>query len=177
MRPHAILVTGRPGIGKTTLIRSLVREIKFLEPIGFYTEEIREQGHRTGFCLVTLSGERRILAHRDIAGRHRVGRYGVDLRGFEEFLQEHPLEGEALVVIDEIGRMECLSTRFRETVLAILDSPSLMVATIALRGTGFIASVKEREDVHLVEVTMENRDILVPVISRQVRAVLGKAVT
>lgn len=54
--PH-ILITGLPGVGKTTLIRKLVKHLAEHNPAGFYTEEIRDaQGTREGFRLVTLCG-------------------------------------------------------------------------------------------------------------------------
>ena len=61
--PKHLLITGRPGVGKTTLIKRL---IPALPPAGgFYTEEIRSCGERVGFKIVTLAGEEGILAQKD----------------------------------------------------------------------------------------------------------------
>src|SRR6266480_93311 len=50
-----VLLTGRPGCGKTTLIKRVVNELA--QPAGgFYTEEIRERGERVGFKIITLDG-------------------------------------------------------------------------------------------------------------------------
>ena len=43
-----IPITGPPGIGKTTLIKKIERELADLLPVRFYTEEIRENGIRKG---------------------------------------------------------------------------------------------------------------------------------
>ena len=81
---------------------------------GFCTAEIRHMGSRLGFELQGLDGERRILAHVEFDSRHRVGGYGVDTLGFEEFLATLDLlnPNVELIVIDEIGKMdvECSST-------------------------------------------------------------------
>ena len=111
-----IIITGLPGVGKTTLIKGILHEIRSLNPIGFYTEEIREQGIRTGFSLVSVTGEKSILASENIPSRFRVGKYGVDLVNFENFIGNIPFRDPAksLIIIDEIGKMECFSKMFTE---------------------------------------------------------------
>ncbi len=150
-----ILITGVPGIGKTTLIRKLSLELKNFHPAGFYTAEIREEGIRKGFELVGLAGRRGLLSHVDIKSPYRVGKYGVDIQGLENFLDTALLMSPAsrFMIVDEIGKMECLSGKFRNFIREILDSEKILVATIALKGTGFIEEVKERTDVDLYEIT------------------------
>jgi nucleoside-triphosphatase len=159
-RRTALLLTGKPGSGKTTLIRSLLAGCA-LEAGGFYTQEVRTGGARQGFEIVTLEGERGILAHVDIRGRHRVGRYGVDLRsldtlGVSAILRTAEVGG--LVVIDEIGPMEIQSEGFRRAVLGILDSGVPVLGTIVRRSTPFADQIKMRDDVQVVELRPDNRD-------------------
>ncbi len=78
----AVLVTGPPGCGKTTLIRGAVVELG-VAAAGFHTEEIRSAGRRQGFALVTLDGRRATLASVGIRGPHRVSKYGVDVEALE----------------------------------------------------------------------------------------------
>ncbi len=168
-----ILITGPPGSGKTTLIRKLAEELREYGPAGFITEEIRERGTRKGFSLAGLDGKMTgVLAHVDINGPHRVGRYGVDLAEFERFLDDLRLTDPParLVIIDEIGKMECLSERFQELVSSLLRAPAPVVATIALKAGGFIDGVKRRPGVLLYELTERNRDTLLPEIAGRVRA-------
>lgn len=156
------LITGLPGAGKTTVIRALARQLAEFEPAGFYTEEIRdERGIREGFRLITFCGRRLVLSHVRRPGP-RVSRYGVDVEGFERLLEELDLlqSPAPLIIIDEIGKMECLSRRFIDEVTLLLDGPKTLVATIALKGEGFIQRVKRRSDCRLVTVTRENRDRL-----------------
>jgi nucleoside-triphosphatase len=166
-----LLITGRPGSGKTTLVRHLAERLSDLEPTGFYTREIREQGVRVGFELVGLNGDSRILAHVGINSHYHVSRYGVDVDGFETFLAAIPFSapGTRLVVIDEIGKMECFSDRFRRIVREVLDSSAPCVATIAEKGVAGIDRIKARGDVHLVTVTRGNRNDLIPKLESEVR--------
>lgn len=169
-----ILITGAPGSGKTTLIRRLAAELGSYGPVGFFTREIREHGSRKGFAMTSLGGATGILAHVDNHGRDRVGRYGVDVAGFDLFLRSLPLpaSGNRLTIIDEIGKMECLSARFREIVTALLDSDAPVVATVALKGGPFIEAVKRRPDAALVELTERNRDQLLAVVVERVGGLL-----
>jgi nucleoside-triphosphatase len=102
------------------------------------------------------------MAHVDFRGQSRVGRYGVDLGAIDRVVETSlALEpGIDLYVVDEIGKMECLSTRFVAAMQALLDSDRPLLATVAERGAGFIAEAKTRPDVEVWEVTRSNRDHL-----------------
>jgi nucleoside-triphosphatase len=160
--PKNLLLTGIPGIGKTTMMINLFGSLKDLNPVGFYTEEIREEGVRKGFELVSLDGRRSLLSHERMKSPYRIGKYRVDLKGFEHFLSSIPaLESPSpLVLIDEIGKMECLSNRFKKFLIQVFDSPKRVIATVALRGEGFISEIKKRADVRLIEITEQNRNAL-----------------
>jgi len=163
-------------VGKTTLIRSLAKRLAPHQPAGFFTEEIRNaHGVREGFRLVSLCGRQLVLAHVHHPGPSRVGRYGVDVTGFERLLETLDLRHtqSQLVIIDEIGKMECCSLYFIDEVTNLLNSPKTLIATIAMRGEGFITQVKNRSDCRLVTVTRENRDSLVTELLRNVMNHLG----
>jgi nucleoside-triphosphatase len=166
-----ILMTGLPGCGKTTLFKRLAAELRKLQPVGFYTEEIRDARVRTGFALKSLEGREGVLAHVDFSSSQRVGKYGVDVAGFETFLEasyfDRPEAG--LVMIDEIGKMECLSRRFQALVRDILDSDRMLIATIAQHGGGLIAEIKRREDVRIYTLTAQNRDRILKTILAEIQ--------
>lgn len=166
-----IFLTGFPGVGKTTLVVQLARGLAELGPRGFFTREIRRSGIRLGFELESLDGRKGMLAHVDNPSSRRVGKYGVDLVGFEKFLDEIGLDFPtgALVVIDEIGKMECMSARFCELVERLLDSEKRLIATIAQKGGGFIEQSKQRSDVRMVTITIQNRQTLLPELLALVR--------
>jgi nucleoside-triphosphatase len=157
-----VLITGLPGIGKTTAVIRLAEELRDLHPTGFYTAELRERGVRQGFELVGFDGRRALLSHVAMKGPYRVGRYGVDIKSFEDFIGAvNFAEPETkLVIIDEVGKMECYSEKFRNLVINLLDSPKPLIATIALKSEGFISGVKKRPDVRLFELTQGSRTTL-----------------
>jgi len=159
-RHSNILLTGRPGIGKTTVVIRLAERLTDCVLAGFYTEEIRGDHGRCGFRAVTLSGQTATLAHIDLKRRPRVGRYGVDVAAFERLALPELERAGDMVLIDEIGKMECFSSRFIEAVRKLLDSETPVVATVAIKGGGFIEEVKSRPDVEIREVTHANREEL-----------------
>jgi nucleoside-triphosphatase len=164
---NKFLLTGLPGCGKTTVIMRLADMLKTKKVAGFYTQEIRDAGQRTGFSLQTFSGKKSVLSSINFKNGPRVGRYRVDIKGFEQtVLPELAINKDLdLYLIDEIGKMECFSGKFIEAIKQILDGSVPLVATVALKGSGFIAQVKERKDVELITVTAENRGLLPTKIS------------
>jgi nucleoside-triphosphatase len=155
-----ILITGLPGIGKTTIVKQLVYELERYSPRGFYTEEIRHEGERKGFQLVSLDGRKSILAHVFINSPYHVGKYRVDVSAFDSFLDSLHLcaPENGIVIIDEIGKMECLSTKFVHLTQELLDSDNIVIATIAHTDGGIKGKIKERDDARLFKMNLENRD-------------------
>ena len=168
MKRH-ILITAVPGAGKTTVIRR-VAELARQSAAGFYTEEIRARGERRGFRLVGLEGTQAIIAHVDFAKTHRVSKYGVDIAAIDTALDAtlEQRRGTRVYLIDEIGKMECLSARFVTAVSRLLDGRVPVVATVAKRGEGFISDVKRRADCELWTLTRENRDAMPAEILKRV---------
>jgi nucleoside-triphosphatase len=158
--PNNVLITGVPGVGKTTLVKKICVALKERHPVGFYTAEIRKEGVRKGFELVDLDSRRAILSHVEINSTCCVGKYGVDVAGFDAFLDSIPFFATEtdLIVIDEIGKMECFSSRFGSVLERVLNSETLVIATIAIKGSGIIAEAKDRKDVKLFQITRKNRD-------------------
>jgi nucleoside-triphosphatase len=111
-----------------------------------------------GFAVESLDGERAVLAHVAFRAPPRVGRYGVDLDAFERVALPS-LRGH-LVLIDELGKMELFSERFREAVLELFDSPVALVATVHTARHPFTDALKRRPDVELVRLTAAERDAL-----------------
>ncbi len=158
-----LLVTGRPGVGKTTLVERVVERLRGrLRLAGFTTTEVRDPaGQRLGFNIVTVEAEQAELARVGLPSPVRVGRYGVNLEAFERLaLRELARRDVDLIVIDEIGKMESASGRFRGAVLEALDAPVDVLATLGLGRLPFLQAVSSRPDVELVTVTERNREPL-----------------
>ncbi len=161
MTRNNILFTGPPGCGKTTLIQRIVQQLS-TPSTGFITKEIREKGKRVGFTINTLDGKEVLLAHINVSGRYRVGRYGVVLESVDSVAVPSmiPKTQKESVVVDEIGKMECFSSLFRKKLLDVLDMPNKVIGTISLKGDQFIKEIKGRSDVLVVQISEKNRDEL-----------------
>jgi nucleoside-triphosphatase len=157
-----LLLEGRPGSGKTTLARRVVEELRAagIRVSGFTTEEIRHGRTRVGFAIEAVSGLRATMAHVDLPGPPKVGRYGVDLDGFESIALPALRARTDVVVLDELGKMELGSEQFRKAVMALFDGDASIVATVHVFRTPFTDRLKRRSDVEVVHVTVANRDEL-----------------
>jgi nucleoside-triphosphatase len=155
-----IFLTGAPSSGKTTVIKKVISKLD-VPANGFYTEEERKGDRRVGFLMKTLDGETAYLAHQDIKSDFHVRRYGVSIDNIETIVVPSikPI-GSHIIILDEIGKMECFSDVFKEATINVLDSPNIVVGTITFGGDDFILGVKARNDIEITEVTAENRDIL-----------------
>jgi len=151
------LLTGAPGSGKTTLLEKLISELE-VSADGFITREIREKGSRVGFLVQDLKGNQELLASINFPSHLRVGKYRVNLAGFEKIALpalERALSDAELVVIDEIGKMELFSDLFQKLVIKALDSPKPLLATILQKSHPFAEQIKRRPDVVIYKVSRE----------------------
>lgn len=172
-----ILLEGRPGIGKTTLIRAAAAQLAPLRIGGFYTSEIREPEGRVGFRIETFDGQAGILAHVKIGGALRIGEYGVDVAALERVgvngLQRALHEAD-IIILDEIGKMEVCSCRFQEVLTNCLNSAKPVLATIYFKSYPFVDQVKARPDVRRMKITHENRESLLSQLVQDCRDLMMK---
>lgn len=161
-------LTGAPSSGKTTAIKKIIKLLSM--PLqGFYTDEERVNGERVGFIMHSLDGKSGYLAHRDIASEYHVRHYGVSIDNINTIAVPAIIPtGNRVIILDEIGKMECFSPQFIAAAKQALDSPNVVVGTITLGGSDFILDVKHRNDIEIIEVTPENRDNLPEVIVKRV---------
>ncbi len=155
-----IFITGKPGVGKTTLIKEILRKLK-IEARGFFTQEIREKGERVGFKIVTLTGKRGILAKKGLKTIYQVSKYGVLLNDLEKIgLKEieEAIGKNFLIVIDEVGKMELFSQKFKKVILAALNSENKVLGTIMLKKDPFADQIKKRKDTKVFYLKKENRE-------------------
>ena len=159
-----ILITGKPGCGKTTLIVKLIERLKDRSLGGFYTQELRAGKERAGFKIKTLDGKEGVLAAKYIRSPYKVGSYCVNMPDLEEIgviAIYDALKDKDIIIIDEIGKMELFSNKFKEMVNQALDSPKKILAAIQDVPEKFVDRIKAREDTELITITQENRDALV----------------
>jgi nucleoside-triphosphatase len=175
-----LLLTGPPGCGKTSVLEQVVEQLGDLRLAGFLNLELREHGQRVGFEAIGLGGRRAILAHVRFRTLVSVGRYGVEPDRLVPLIDEELVRASGTVdayLIEEVGKMECHCPQFIEAVRGLLEGLVPLVASIALRGGGFIAEVKNRPDVQALEVSHGNRQALPEQIATWVKRRTAQANT
>jgi nucleoside-triphosphatase len=173
-RLRVILLTGRPGVGKTTIVNRVYEHYSAggFKVEGMTTREVREAGARTGFMITDLSsGQEGWLAKKDLTAGPRVGSYVVvsdDLEKIGVAALERSMNGAAdLVIIDEIGPMEMTSASFRNNIFKVLNGNRTVLATVKYGSRYPEVEKTLQKSVHW-EVTKENRESIYRRIIRQV---------
>ena len=163
-----VAITGRPGVGKTTLIEQVL-PLLHLSVGGFVVKEVSVCGHRVGFALTDLAtGRSGTLAHIHQPSGPRIGRYTVNLQTMEELgvpAVEAAIRSCDLVVIDELAPMEMTNERFVPAVeSALASSKRLLISTHATYDHSLLHRV--RQELYLVRVKVSNRDGLADEVVR-----------
>ena len=160
---NKIFITAKPRTGKSTAIKKVVDLVGKENCYGFFTEEIRVNGKREGFKIITMDGREGILASTSSESEVRLGRYGLDLATFEELcltsLSNLP-DTDKLIIIDEVGPMQMFSESFKKVLIETIERPNPIIGAIVLKAHPWIDEFKKREEVLLVEITLDNRDEL-----------------
>lgn len=157
-----IALTGRPGVGKSTLLESLLPSLP--QPVGgMITREIRKCGHRVGYAVVDVAtGEEAVFAHTHHRNGPRVGKYTVDVAALERVgipAIHRAVDERRTVIIDEIAPMELYSDAFVPAVEAALASDCSMIVSTHAHSDHPLAH-RVRQELQLFRVKMSNRDRL-----------------
>ena len=169
-----IIIIGHPGSGKTILMKRLSDVFKEFNPQGFLTVEMKEAGVITGLAVLNLNGESKVLSHASLKLKNPIGKGKLDIKGFETFLAQTFSKDKktGLYFIDEIGKVECQSKKFCKLIHDLLSSERPFIASMADKGASFIQEIKKRDDIRLVEITPENRELLLKELTMEIRDLL-----
>lgn len=167
----AFLLTGKPRMGKTTMIKKLINGIGLENCGGFYTEEITNLNDRIGFRCVSITGESVEIANVESTSKTRVGRYGINVEQFEEFavrILQNDLHSKKILVIDEIGFMQMLSKPFQKIVQQIITDEKLVIGTIPLDSHPEIDKIKCLKEVKITSLNELNRDRILEPLKKDI---------
>ena len=160
-KPAKVFLTGRPGVGKTTVIERTLQMLGDIELHGFITREMRENGRRVGFRIDDLHGNGAVMAHVDFSGPPRVSKYGVDVDAVERVAVEalnRAVKAGTPAVIDEVGKMELASDAFAEKLIQVVEADIPVLGTMHKRRDRVTRQIHGSDDTRVIEVTTENRD-------------------
>ena len=167
MQKRVLLLTGVPGVGKTTVLIKTVDALraKGYSVGGMISREAREGNVRVGFKIIDLTNSKHgWLAHVNQKTGPQVGKYHVNLEDLNAIGAEaiaKAVEKSDVIAIDEIGPMELFSQKFKQAVKQALESQKLILAIAHFKAKDpLITQAKQRQDAEIFTVTLANRDNL-----------------
>lgn len=174
------LLTGKPRTGKSTLIKKLINKMGSELCGGFYTEEITNSNDdRIGFRCVSVDGDSVEIANVESPSEVRIGRYGIDIGKFEKFalrvLQEAIIL-KKVIVIDEIGFMQMLSSSFQRKVQEIISENRIVLGTVPLDSHPEIDKIKYIKEVQLVRINEFTRDVITELLATDILKAIESSV-
>lgn len=150
-----IAVTGRPGVGKTTLCMKVFKALKNVE--GFVTLEVREKGRRIGFKLHDLKSGEELWLAKVGEGYPRVGKYVVFLENLDRFARKISDYDGCLIVIDEVGPMELKSDNFVRAMERLIESDKNLLVTVHYKSKHpLVERIKREFELYVID--EKNRD-------------------
>jgi nucleoside-triphosphatase len=171
-------ITGLPRSGKSAVLDKVVSmvvdEHKANPRIstsgtsvigGMRTEAIIENGERVGYaCIDIETGERGVMAHREIDSRNRILGYGIDPSEIDRIgvpAIQNAVGNCKILVVDEVGKFSVESEGFVAVVRAALeyDMPTLLTLHKKSRHP-LLQDIRRRDDGRILEVTPVNRALL-----------------
>ncbi len=173
---RTLILSGTPGIGKTTLIKAVIKELGD-QAGGFFSEEILGPGGRKGYKLVTLDGQWGIMAHADFKSKSNFGRFGVETHIIDKLgagAINAALTDKPIVVIDEIGKNTMFSSQFQSAAVKAVGSPKVVLATAMSDNHPWLMALKAFPGVTVWEVTKKNRTALVKQVLEWVETAVKK---
>ncbi len=170
---RVLILTGAPGVGKTTVLTKTVHALKTKGIIvgGMITREAREGNLRVGFEILDLTnGKQGWLAHVNGQGP-QVGKYHVNLDDLDNIgttAITQAIEKCGAIAIDEIGPMELYSQKFKHAVAQALESKKFVLTVVHGKAKDpLVTQVKRRVDAEIFNVTFSNREKLAEQLIRK----------
>jgi len=161
-----IAVTGRPGIGKTTLCMKVFKSLDGVE--GFVTLEVRERSRRIGFKLHDLKSGKELWLAKVGEGYPKVGKYVVFLKSIDRFAERLKSYDGKLVIVDEVGPMELKSERFVRAMEELIESPKNLLVTVHYKSRHpLVERIKREFELYVID--ERNRDEVAREIIRRFR--------
>ena len=159
---HALIIGDR-GVGKSTLIRRILKELK-CPVFGYETKKEEQLEDPLRGCPIYIydAGKPHSQTEENLIGYHRDTDFGAFTAAFDRYAPNlmGNVPQDAIVELDEIGFLEAKSESFCQAVVRLLDGDRPVIAAVKNRELPFLNRVREHPNARCFTIIPENRDIL-----------------
>jgi nucleoside-triphosphatase len=159
---HALIVGDR-GVGKSTLIRRVLKELN-CPVFGYETkkEEHLEDPLRGCPIYIYDAAGNHCQTQENFIGYHKERNIGAITAAFDRYAPKlmESIPANAVVELDEIGFLEARSEAFCQAIMRLLDGNKPVIAAVKNRDVPFLEAVRNHPNARRFSITAENRDAL-----------------
>ena len=168
-----IILTGERNVGKTFMLKRVIKYFSDVHMAGFFTRK-NDNGTVTlqpwdNYFLFNRGPEMVLYDVNDGFVRKNV---------FEElgvWAINRALENANLIIFDELGRFENTCKSFTESIHRALDGNTIVLAVIKAEKNPFLDTIKNRNDANMMTISLLNRDILYAEVIIKINKLLDKS--
>lgn len=154
-----IVITGKNGVGKSTLIRALLDQIR-LPVYGVITQKEAPEPDGYAPVYIHLYGEPKRFTPENCIGRCRAGCSLAFPETFDRFVSRMHFPTDGVIVLDELGFLESDASRFTAAVMQLMDHAPILIAAVRDKDTPFLNMLRAHPRANVYCIDENNRDEL-----------------
>ena len=157
-----IVLTGAPGVGKTTAVIRVARALKErgVKVGGIVSRELRINNMRVGFEFIDLTSNGRSVLASITGNGPKVGKYFVNIAGchFAAERLTNAVRNSDVIVCDEIGPMELKSKEFIDSVKNLLEVDKKVIVVVHQKLQHPLTDEFRNKSSLLINLDLKNRE-------------------
>lgn len=152
------LIIGDKGVGKSTLIKSVLNQLN-LPIYGFITKKECKENGKTPVYIYE-AGKEHIKTYENLICYCEDKNLDKTKLVFDKFADKLLIPQKSIIVMDEIGFLETKSNKFCNAILNCLEHDIPVIAAVKNKDIPFLNLIKNHNNCKCFYISKENRNNL-----------------